>query len=135
MSRRIILYVLRCLILCTSVYAFGQGTERGGGRGAAAPLPDNAQSVAHMEAAKKIANNYPVLMNPWSSFCMPRDFNKPGPELEPTKVFDNLYAIPSSPVQTSPPPSSKAGREAFRPFHERSATGFDKTRVLTVLSG
>jgi metallo-beta-lactamase class B len=38
-------------------------------------------------------------MTPLNFFCVPVDYNKPGPELEPMKVFDNLYAIPSSPVQ------------------------------------
>jgi metallo-beta-lactamase class B len=102
MSKRIIACVVPCLMLCTWISAFAQGGERG--RGAAAtqttsPLPDNPQSLAHIDAAKKIANGDPVLMTPVNFFCAPVDYNKPGPELEAMKVFDNLYAIPSSPVQ------------------------------------
>ncbi len=99
-----------CAVLCFVVYAcisvFGQGGERGrggggaGGRGGtASALPDNPQSLQHIDAAKKLAGNDPVLMTAESFFCTVTDFNKPGPELEPMKVFDNLYAIPSSPVQ------------------------------------
>ena len=64
MSKRIIACVLPCLMLWMGLCAFGQG----GGRGAAAPLPDNPQSLAHIDVAKKIANGDPVLMNPWNFF-------------------------------------------------------------------
>jgi len=102
MSKRIIVCVAPCLMLCAWLSAFGQGAERGRGAQATqttSPLPENPQSLAHIEAAKKIANGDPVLMTPVNFFCAPVDYNKPGPELEPMKVFDNLYAIPSSPVQ------------------------------------
>jgi len=104
MSKRIIASVVPCLMLCAGLSAFAQEGARG--RGAApqatqttSRFPDNAQSLAHIAAAKKIANGDPVLMNPLNFFCSPVDYNKPGPEIEPAKVFDNLYAIPSSTVQ------------------------------------
>jgi metallo-beta-lactamase class B len=102
MSKRVITWIVLCLMVFTWLPVFGQGGERGRGGAATqttSPLPDNAQSLAHIDAAKKIANGDPVLMNPVNFFCAPVDYNKPGAELEPMKVFDNLYAIPSSPVQ------------------------------------
>jgi len=100
MSKRIIACVVPCLMLCTWLSAFGQGGERGReATQTTSKLPDNPQSLAHIDAAKKIANGDPVLMTPVNFFCAPVDYNKPGLELEPMKVFDNLYAIPSSPVQ------------------------------------
>ena len=102
MSKRVITCMVLCLMLFTCFPVFGQGGERGRGGAATqttSPLPDNPQSLAHIDAAKKMANGDPVLMNPVNFFCAPVDYNKPGPELAPMKVFDNLYAIPSSPVQ------------------------------------
>jgi hypothetical protein len=97
MSRRIVC-VVPCLIFCACLSTFGQG-GRGGATQTTSPLPDNPQSLSHVDAAKKLANGDPVLMTPENFFCSPVDYNKPGPELEPMKVFDNLYAIPSSPIQ------------------------------------
>ncbi len=103
MSKRIMARVFPCLMMCAWFCAFGQ--EGGRGRGGAqsnttrSELPDNPQSLAHIEAAKKLAGNDPVLMSSWNFFCTVNDINKPGPEIEATKVFDNLYAIPSSTIQ------------------------------------
>ena len=47
----------------------------------------------------RMAEGNPVLTKAWNFFCTPTRYNEPGAELEPAKVFDNLYAIPSSPVQ------------------------------------
>src|ERR1051326_597154 len=95
MSKRAKAYLLTWSMLF-AVSSLGQGA---GPTQTTSRLPDNPQSLAHIDAAKKIANGDPVLMNPVNFFCAPVDYNKPGPELEPIKVFDNLYAIPSSPVQ------------------------------------
>jgi metallo-beta-lactamase class B len=102
MSKRVMACGIPCLMLWAWPCAFGQE----GGRGKAAQsnttrseLPDNPQSLAHIEAAKKLAGNDPVLMSSWNFFCTVNDINKPGPEIEATKVFDNLYAIPSSTIQ------------------------------------
>ena len=47
----------------------------------------------------RMTNGDPVLTKAWNFFCTPTRYNEPGVELEAMKVFDNLYAIPSSPVQ------------------------------------
>jgi len=65
----------------------------------ASRLPDNAQSLAHIEAARKLAGNDADLGKTVTFFCTPVNYNAPGPELEAMKVFDNLYMIPSSPRQ------------------------------------
>ena len=107
MSKKIMACVVPCLMLCTwffafGIGAFGQEAGRGkkGGRGTnLSDLPDNAQSRAHIEAAKKLAGDDPVLMKTWTFFCTVNDINAPRPGIEATKVFDNLYAIPSSNIQ------------------------------------
>lgn len=106
MSKRVMACVVPGLMLC-SWFAFGQ---EGGGRGKKGGVdpqssttrserPDNPESLAHIDAAKKLAAGDPALMNVWNFFCTVTNFNTPGPEIEATKVFDNLYAIPSSTVQ------------------------------------
>jgi metallo-beta-lactamase class B len=60
---------------------------------------ENAQSRVHVEAAMKIAGNDAFLMNPYNFFCIPgnaRPNNVNAPELEPVKIFDNLYAVGNS---------------------------------------
>lgn len=103
MSKRIILSVMPCLTLCLTLAAIGQ--DRGGagqrvGRGAPpAPRPDNPQSLAHIEAAKKLAGNDAFLANPYNFFCVPanaRANNANAPELEPIKLFDDVYAVGNS---------------------------------------
>src|SRR5215218_8587139 len=92
--------VVPCLLLCGSALAFGQGGERGGGPPretlTASRLPDTPQSSAHIAAAKKLANGDPPLTKTWTFYSTPTNYNTPGPEVEPMKVFDNLYEIPSS---------------------------------------
>ncbi|PYS43341.1 MAG: hypothetical protein DMG14_01260, partial [Acidobacteria bacterium] len=67
MSKKIIFSVVLCIILCVALVASAQ--DRGGAgprgeRGAPpAPKPDNPQSLAHIDAAKKIAGNDAFLMN------------------------------------------------------------------------
>lgn len=93
MSRKVICCVLTCLMLCGIVSAFGQAPPP------PAPKPDNAQSLAHIAAAKKIAGNDQYLMYPYNFFCIPantRANNSQAPELEPVKIFDNLYAAGNS---------------------------------------
>src|ERR1051325_8539599 len=99
MAQRLVRTMVPSLMLCTWLSAFGQAGRGGAPTQTTSRLPDNPQSLAHIDAAKKMANGDPVLMNPVNFFCAPVDYNKPGPELEPIKVFDNLYAIPSSPIQ------------------------------------
>lgn len=104
MTMRCMICVVPCLMLAPWFCASGQEGKGGPGKGAQSTttrsdLPDNPQSLAHIEAAKKLAAGDPVLMSSWNFFCTTNDINKPGPEIEPTKVFDNLYAIPSSTIQ------------------------------------
>src|SRR2546425_724992 len=66
MSKKNCLVLVACLMLCLAVVAFGQG------RGAPLPAkPDNPQSLAHVDAAKKIAGNDPFLANPYNFYCLP----------------------------------------------------------------
>lgn len=62
-------------------------------------IPDNPESASHKEAAKRLAGNDPVLNNAWNFFCTPTRYNVPAPEIQPAKVFDNLYALPNSQEQ------------------------------------
>jgi metallo-beta-lactamase class B len=76
------------------------GAGQQGGRGAPEPpRPDNPQSFAHIEAAKKIAGNDTFLANPYNFYCVAgkaRAQNNNAPDLEPTKLFDNVYAVGNS---------------------------------------
>jgi metallo-beta-lactamase class B len=91
--RRIIFLAAKvsCLVLSMAVVVFGQG--RGG---PVPPKPDNPQSLKHTEAAKKIAGSDPFLANPYDFYCITghaRANNNNAPDLEPVKIFDNVYAI------------------------------------------
>jgi metallo-beta-lactamase class B len=64
-----------------------------------APRPDNAQSLAHINAAKKIAADDSFLANPLNFFCVAgtaRAQNNNAPDLEAVKLFDNVYAVGNS---------------------------------------
>jgi metallo-beta-lactamase class B len=82
-----------CLILSTAVSLHAQ-------RGAPqAPRPDNAQSLEHINAAKKLAADDSFLANPNNFFCVPgnaRAQNNNAPDLEPVRLFDNVYAVGNS---------------------------------------
>jgi metallo-beta-lactamase class B len=70
------------------------------GRGApAAPRPDNPQSLSHIDAAKKLAGDDPWLLSPDNFYCVPgnaRGNSPSAPELEPVRLFDNVYAVGNS---------------------------------------
>src|SRR5262252_2670152 len=83
---------LQCMILSAGV-AYAQQ------RAPQPARPDNAQSLAHLDAAKKIAGNDQFLANPYNFYCVPgkaRAQNNNAPDLEPTKLFDNVYAVGNS---------------------------------------
>jgi glyoxylase-like metal-dependent hydrolase (beta-lactamase superfamily II) len=84
---------LQCLMLSTAVSLYAQ-------RGAPqAPLPDNAQSLVHINAAKKLAADDPFLANPNNFFCVAgnaRAQNNNAPDLEAVRLFDNVYAVGNS---------------------------------------
>ncbi len=66
---------------------------------AAPPKPDNAESLAHIEAAKTLAGTDQWLQGPYNFYCVAggaRANNPNAPELEPVKIFDNLYAVGNS---------------------------------------
>jgi metallo-beta-lactamase class B len=70
-----------------------------GSAAAAVQKPDNPQSLTHLDAAKQLAGNDPLLLSPYNFFCVAggaRPNNANAPELEPAKIFDNLYAVGSS---------------------------------------
>jgi len=93
MNKAIIFSLAVCLMLCLTLVAFAQAPAP------AAPKPDNAQSRLHIDAAKKIAGTDAFLMNPYNFFCIPantRANNASAPELEPLKIFDNVYAVGNS---------------------------------------
>jgi len=93
MNKAIIFSLAVCLMLCFTLVAFAQAPAP------AAPKPDNAQSRLHIDAAKKIAGTDAFLMNPYNFFCIPantRANNANAPELEPLKIFDNVYAVGNS---------------------------------------
>lgn len=85
---------LLCLVPSLVPLAYGQG------RGALEqPHPDNAQSLTHVQTAKIIAGNDPLLNGPLNFYCTPsnqRGQNSNAPDLEPVKLFDNLYALGNS---------------------------------------
>jgi len=92
MSKRIIV----CLLLYLMPLAAAQRGERGAPQ---PPRPDNAQSLAHIDSAKKVAGNDPFLANPFMFFCVAgnaRAQNNNAPDLEPIWLFDNVYAVGNS---------------------------------------
>lgn len=96
MFKRMLLSIVACFSLCFTLTAVAQRGERGA---AAAPRPDNPQSLAHINAAKRLAANDPFLIQPYNFFCIPantRANNVNAPELEPVKLFDNVYAVGNS---------------------------------------
>jgi metallo-beta-lactamase class B len=55
--------------------------------------------LAHIDAAKKLAGNDAWLLSPYNFYCVAgaaRGNNATAPELEPVKLFDNLYAVGNS---------------------------------------
>lgn len=105
MSKKVAVYFVPCLVLFTWLSAFSQEGPPGSPTGprllrvTTSTLPDNPESLSHKEAAMRMANGDPVLTKARNFFCTPTRYNEPGAEVEAMRVFDNLYAIPSSPVQ------------------------------------
>jgi len=69
-------------------------------RGAPQPSrPDNEQSLSHVTAARKLAGDDAFLAVPLNFYCVPgnaRAQNNNAPDLEPVRLFDNLYAVGNS---------------------------------------
>jgi metallo-beta-lactamase class B len=99
MFKQVIVSFVLCLSLCIAPAGWSQDRGRGGQRGAAAPRPDTPQSLAHIDAAKKLAGDDAFLANPYSFFCIQgnaRAQNNNAPDLDPVKLFDNVYAVGNS---------------------------------------
>jgi len=61
--------------------------------------PDNPQSLAHVDAARKLAGDDAWLKGPFNFYCVAgnaRGNSPTAPALEPVKLFDNLYAVGNS---------------------------------------
>ncbi len=61
--------------------------------------PDNPQSLAHVDAAKKLAGSDEWLRGPLNFYCVAgkaRPNDTKAPAMEPVKIFDNLYAVGNS---------------------------------------
>src|SRR6266576_469922 len=79
---------LGVMIAITAVASMGQTTR-----------PDNPQSLAHVEAAKKLAGDDAWLNGPFNFYCVAgkaRGNSTTAPAMEPVKLFDNLYAVGNS---------------------------------------
>ncbi|MEQ1885217.1 MAG: MBL fold metallo-hydrolase [Bryobacteraceae bacterium] len=121
MSKKITIFFVPCFALLTGLSAFGQqgaataprsanetvnpGSQQGAPGSPDGPrafrlttstIPDNPESAAHKQAALRMAGSDPVMNKAYNFFCTPTRYNDPAPAIEPAKVFDNLYAIPSS---------------------------------------
>jgi metallo-beta-lactamase class B len=135
--------LLQCSILSASVSAYAQRGDRGA---PPAPKPDNAQSVAHTNAAKNIAGDDAFLANPYNFFCVAgnaRAQNNNAPDLDPTKLFDNVYAVGNSETAVYALTSSEgivlldAGFEnkAESLVQQIQKLGLDPARVKYILLG
>ena len=63
------------------------------------PRPDNPASLAHLKTARSLAGNDAFLALPHNFFCVAgnaRAQNNGAPDHEPTKLFDNVYAVGNS---------------------------------------
>jgi len=90
---RTFIFGIPCLILST---ALSLNAQRGAPQ---APRPDNAKSLEHISAARKLAADDPFLANPNNFFCVAgnaRAQNNNAPDLEAVKLFDNVYAVGNS---------------------------------------
>src|SRR5438552_1189100 len=103
MFKRMLLGGLSTLALCLALAVFAEArggrAERQGGPPPPAPKPDNPQSLRHIDAARQIAGGDLFLKNPFDFFCVAgnaRANNANAPELEPMKIFDNVYAVGNS---------------------------------------
>ncbi|HUR21524.1 MAG TPA: MBL fold metallo-hydrolase [Vicinamibacterales bacterium] len=85
--------VVGVLTLTASWTAFAQ-------RGVIEPArPDNPVSLSHLNAAKALAGTDAFLAKPYSFFCVAgnaRAQNNNAPDVEPTKLFDNVYTVGNS---------------------------------------
>ena len=80
-----------CLVLAATV---GLSAQRG-----QPPRPDNPASLAHLKTAQSLAGNDAFLAIPHNFFCVAgnaRAQNNSAPDVEPTRLFGNVYAVGNS---------------------------------------
>ena len=134
---------IQCVLISSAITVYAQRGERGAPQ---APRPDNAQSLAHLDAAKKLAGNDPFLANPYNFFCVAgnaRAQNNNAPDLDPVKLFDNVYAVGNSETTVYAVTSSEgivlldAGFEnkAELLASQLQKVGLDPARVKYILLG
>src|SRR2546428_4548376 len=141
MSKKSILCVALCLVPAMAAVAFAQQ------RAAIHKKPDNPQSVLHVEAAKNLAGNDPFLMKPYNFYCpigAARANSQTAPDLEPIKIFDNVYAIGNSETTTYVLPTSEGLVLIDSGFENKVEStlvphlqklGFDPAKVKYILLG
>lgn len=124
----------------------GPGGAGGAGGFGGPPRPDTAESLRHIDAAKKLAGTDPFLAHPFQFFCVAgnaRAQNNNAPDLEPVKLFDNVYAVGNSETTVYALTSSEgillldAGFEnkAKTLVAQLQALGLDPARVKYILLG
>lgn len=136
---------VRCLaaglIVGWPLIGFGQR----GGAGQPA-RPDTATSLRHLEVAKTRAGDDPFLAFPYRFFCVAgnaRAQNNAAPDLEPVRLFDNVYALGNSETTVYALTSSEgillidAGFENKGPalVAQLQRVGLDPARVKYILLG
>jgi len=141
MSKKSISSVALCSVLAMAAVAFAQQ------RAAIPQKPDNPQSLVHVEAAKKLAGNDPFLMKPYNFYCpigAARANSQTAPDLEPIKIFDNVYAIGNSETTTYVLPTSEGVVLIDSGFENKVEStlvphlqklGFDPAKVKYILLG
>jgi len=132
---------------CILLIWLAAGTMGIAQRGAPQPnRPDNPESLRHLDAAKKNAGDDPFLANPYNFFCIAgnaRAQNNNAPDLEPTKLFENVYAVGNSETAVYAVTSSEgillhdAGFEnkAEALAAQLQKAGLDPARVKFILLG
>jgi metallo-beta-lactamase class B len=108
--------------------------------------PDNAQSLAHINAARQMAGDDAFLRIPFGFFCVSgnaRAQNNNAPDLEPVQLFDNLYAVGNSETSVYALTSSAGIVLLDAGFENKAAAleaqlqklGLDPARVKYILLG
>ena len=87
-------------ILTTAVLLFAAHLTPSAQRGGLQPArPDTPRSLAHVSAARALAGDDVFLAKPFAFFCVAgnaRAQNNGAPDLQPAKLFDNVYAVGNS---------------------------------------
>jgi metallo-beta-lactamase class B len=116
-------------------------------RGGVQPArPDTPSSLAHLAAARTLAGDDAFLAKPHEFFCVAgnaRAQNNGAPDLEPTKLFDNVFAVGNSETTVYALTSSEGILLLDAGFENRAEAlaaqlrtlGLDPARVKYILLG